>query len=321
MVGLHHGRAPGPAAEVHPIRSAAAVEAMAWGHREVDVDHLLLGLVVVAGPSALELAGAGADLAALRGAVARVRADGGADVAPRSVVRAADRRDAAGCPSPGRRAACWTARRAAGTTGRSCSPCSTTGTGSHGACSATSTSTPPPCATGSPTGAGWPGAPRTERRGPSRPHRAPLRPAPPGSTAPTPSSCPCRPERVWALLGDPSRRPEWDPDCVAVTVAPEGAELLTRPDGTVVSQTVHDTAVGRTLARHRHDPGGPSAGPVRFLDVLRVVVAPDGARTAVGLRRDRSGRGVAWRLARPALSGLVRTQLRICLHAIHQAAA
>ncbi len=321
MVGLHHGRAPGPAAEVHPIRSAAAVEAMAWGHREVDVDHLLLGLVVVAGPSALELAGAGADLAALRGAVARVRADGGADVAPRSVVRAADRRDAARMPvtGPARRLLDGAPRRrddralllallddgnglarrllghldvdAAALRDRVADGSRVAGRAADG----TAWPVPPPPGP-APTGTSWLHGTHAQ-------------------LLPVPS------ERVWALLGDPSRRPEWDPDCVAVTVAPDGAELLTRPDGTVVSQTVHDTAVGRTLAWHRHEPGDPSAGPVRFLDVLRVVVAPDGARTAVGLRRDRSGRGVAWRLARPALSGLVRTQLRICLHAIHQAAA
>ena len=60
--------------EVFAIRSAAAVEATAFGHPEVDVEHLLLGLMVVGGPSAQVLTAAGAELAAScrrRGAAGR----------------------------------------------------------------------------------------------------------------------------------------------------------------------------------------------------------------------------------------------------------
>ena len=58
--------------EVHHVRVAAAAEALALGHPEVDVEHLLLGLLVVGGPSARAMTGAGADLRALRSAVAEV---------------------------------------------------------------------------------------------------------------------------------------------------------------------------------------------------------------------------------------------------------
>ena len=58
--------------EAHHIRVAAAAEALALGHPEVDVEHLLLGLLVVGGPSARALTDAGADLHGVRRAMAEV---------------------------------------------------------------------------------------------------------------------------------------------------------------------------------------------------------------------------------------------------------
>ncbi len=54
---------------MHQIRVAAALEAIALGHTEVDVDHLLLGLLSAGGPSARLLGAAGMDLRSARTAV------------------------------------------------------------------------------------------------------------------------------------------------------------------------------------------------------------------------------------------------------------
>lgn len=59
--------------EVEFIRSAAAVEAVALRHPEVDVEHLLLGLLATGGPSSRVLTEAGADLAAVRRGVREVQ--------------------------------------------------------------------------------------------------------------------------------------------------------------------------------------------------------------------------------------------------------
>jgi hypothetical protein len=72
-------------------------EATAFGHPEVDVEHLLLGLMVVSGPSAEVLTAAGVELTALCRAVGEVQREDlgelGVDVATPQPppVRAADR--------------------------------------------------------------------------------------------------------------------------------------------------------------------------------------------------------------------------------------
>jgi hypothetical protein len=67
------------------LMTAATDEAERAGHREVDVDHVLLGLLVTGGPSTELLSRAGIDLAAARTALAEVRGEGPTPVpVPRS---------------------------------------------------------------------------------------------------------------------------------------------------------------------------------------------------------------------------------------------
>ena len=55
--------------ELHFVRVAAGLEALALGHTEVDVDHLVLGLLSAGGPSAQLFGAAGVDLHSARTAV------------------------------------------------------------------------------------------------------------------------------------------------------------------------------------------------------------------------------------------------------------
>ena len=67
------------------LMTAATDEAARAGHREVDVDHVLLGLLVTGGPSTELLSRAGLDLSAARTALAEVRGENPTPVpAPRS---------------------------------------------------------------------------------------------------------------------------------------------------------------------------------------------------------------------------------------------
>lgn len=73
-----NGSAPGAGRrslswEVEYIRAAAGVEAVALRHPEVDIEHLLLGLLTTDGPSSSVLAEAGTDLAAVRRGVREVQ--------------------------------------------------------------------------------------------------------------------------------------------------------------------------------------------------------------------------------------------------------
>ena len=92
---------------MHYIRSAGAVEAVAPGHPEADVDHLLLGLLATGGPSAQVLTGAGVGLAAVRRAVTEVQERdlgelGVTTVPQRPTIRAASRHVGLAVPVNGR---------------------------------------------------------------------------------------------------------------------------------------------------------------------------------------------------------------------------
>ncbi len=307
----------------HHVRMAAAVEARSAGELVVDVDHVLLGLSVVGGPSAWALARAGADLPSLRRAVAQVRATGPGAWAGshRSTIDAAARREAVRVPVTERTRSVFEATpplrddralllvlideheqigRLLGRLGVDvlalrnglADPTAVAGPDAEDAVT-------------------WPGL------------RLPD-PGPPGSSwsqVDRHRSFPVPAGRVWSLISDPLRRPEWDHRYVGVATGDDGPDHLSRADGGIDTQGVLDVVDGYAIAWSRHDRSRAEAGTRAAGDVLQVVLAPVDGGTAIGLRRHLSGRGTLWRLTRSLAMRATRMELEILAHAIHQAAA
>lgn len=317
--------------ETYPIQVAAAAEALALGHPEVDVEHLLLGLVVVGGPSARALTGAGIDLDALRRAQAQVAGQDLAALgitapAQRAVLHAGQRSAALAVPVGGRardlldaapfrgddRALLLAllddegrrARRLLEHLGIDVEVLRERLGGEHA---------PAPAARD-----------RDGRDGQLGHAFAALRgPAPAGGfwiEASWSQELPVPAERVWALVGDPARRAEWDPDVTAVAVTAEGVEQLTLRSGRATTQRVVQLEPGRAVAWRRRGAGTAEVPAEATEQVLQVVLEPVGATTRVHLRLSSPGRGRGVRLSRPLLARMVRTRLRVQADVIAQAA-
>lgn len=95
-----------PTFDVDHVVTAATAEALALGHPEVDVDHLLVDLLVVGGPSARALVAQGGDLPAARCAAQEEQEEHlrelGLTAGRRPVLRAAARTAARPLPVNGR---------------------------------------------------------------------------------------------------------------------------------------------------------------------------------------------------------------------------
>lgn len=129
-------------------------------------------------------------------------------------------------------------------------------------------------------------------------------------------------ERVWALVSDPLRRPEWDPLCREVALDANRTERLTRSDGGTFHQVVADLRPHRRIGWHRTDPAGRtgSGAPLPPMVVQVALAAQDGV-TVVRLRQDVPVRNRApGSLSRWMLTRMVRSQLRLQAHGIAQAA-
>ena len=309
-------------ADLQLIRSAAALEALALGRPQIDLDHLLLGLIAAGGPSAALLAGAGVDLTRARRVVGGEpgpgpgEPDGRVGRSGRKAVRAADRPAAMRLPLSGRARALLgdlpfrgddrmlllallddeegrigrmlerlgvdvqelRAQAAAGPP--------------RPLVAATDGSGPSlvvPCAT-LPVGMRWMDAEHVQ-------------------VVPVPV------ELVWALVSDPSRRPEWDLTCSATSITSDGHELLVRPSGHPDDQSVVQLVPGRAIAWRR-----PARADAETHQVIQITLAPGTTGTIVSLRRSWPASG-SWRLLRPFLIRMVRTQLRAQAQGITQAVA
>lgn len=86
-----------------------------------------------------------------------------------------------------------------------------------------------------------PGAPGGDRRGPVPEGMH-------GMRASYSQTLPVAPDRVWALVGDPARRAEWDPTGSARTVAADGTEQFIETGGRAVAQRVIHLEPGRHVA-------------------------------------------------------------------------
>ncbi|GAB7190752.1 hypothetical protein NUM3379_14590 [Kineococcus sp. NUM-3379] len=287
-----------PAKEAALAVLAARDEAGRGGDAEVGPEHLLLGLVGLGGPAARVLADAGAGAHALRTA-ARLQ-DGGAQdggllgaglplsPAVRAVVEAAPRRgddrvllrtllDADG----GRVQELL--RRAGADVG------AVRAALDGGAPAGSAAPVPRP-------------APSVHRGGVAFEHEQVVE---------------CTPERLWPMLSDPARRPEWDHTAGSVTVGPDGVQRVSRRVGDgerprVVEQVVTVSDPGREIA-WRHV--GARVGSFPGLH-LRLVAVDGGTR--VHLRADCAAKG---RVGRLLARWVVSTELRMLGQSIARAAS
>lgn len=129
------------------------------------------------------------------------------------------------------------------------------------------------------------------------------RPAPAGAlwmTASYHQHLPVPGARVWALVADPDRRAEWD---------------ATRPAGAAREVVTH-LAEGEEIAWARAE--GTGDGVTR---TVQLRLEPRNGATLLHLRSAVLVRGWSWHLLRPVLERLVRGQLRTQAHLVAQAAS
>lgn len=300
------------------VRAAAVVEAKALGHTELGVGHLLLGLRTVAGPSAHALASAGVGLAELRDAVARSTplASGGTPPPVRRAVRAADRIAAHAVPVAPR------VRDLLDGVAFRRDDADLLGLllddeeDPFPAHLLRSVGVDPGEVARRLAVLRRPGA--LDVAGP-RP--APAQPAEPGTvwltevhthllTAP--------PERVWALLSDPHRRPEWDHACERVDVTGSGVHRIVEPDGSTVENVVASRVPERVIAWRW--PGSHRSTRHPWTGELRMRMQPDRDRTALEASMVLRGRWLVARLGRPVFTRVMRARLTLLAQGVDQAA-
>ena len=299
------------------IHAAAVVEARALGHVELGVGHLLLGLRAVAGPSAHALASVGVGLTALRAAVARwtPAASDGTGPSVRRTVRAADRLGAHDLPvsAPARELLDRVAFR--------CDDADLLGV-------LLDDDDPLPAHLLQSVDVDVgeiarrlavlrrPGALDTVEF-----RTAPAQPAEPGTvwlreahtqllTAP--------PDRVWALLADPHRRPEWDLGCTRVEVSEGGVQRIVEPDGATVEHVIASRVPERVIAWRW--PGSHRASDQPWTGELRIRMQPDRDFTALEASMLLRSRWLRARLGRPLFTRVMRARLRMLVQGVNQAA-
>lgn len=200
------------------ISAAAMEEVVELGHPELDLDHLLVGLLVTGGPSASCLVAAGVDLPSLRRAVRHVQEadveDLGVHVTAPPSVPAAPAARAATVPWGGRALAVVRStdhgqddrallRALLDDEGRRVervlAAAGVDVADLRASLAATTTALSPELPAEATAALAAP-APARRRTSASTTHEVPV-----------------AAEAVWALVGDPRRRPEWDPAVLSVT--------------------------------------------------------------------------------------------------------
>ena len=121
-------------------------------------------------------------------------------------------------------------------------------------------------------------------------------------------------DRVWQLLSDPLRRPEWDPSCSAVVVG-NGVEQVTEPNGTVTEHVVARSLPQEVIAwRWPGTTGRP------WTKELQIRLSARGNRTVADLSMLIRGRRFVAALGRPAFTRLMWGRLRVLAQGVNQAA-
>ncbi|WP_299034758.1 Clp protease N-terminal domain-containing protein [uncultured Pseudokineococcus sp.] len=300
--------------------SAAAMEEVAeLGHPELDVDHLLVGLLVTGGPSASCLVAAGADLPSLRGAVQRLqetdaRALGVHAPAPPAVSPDRTARTSAGVPWGSRALAVMRSadhgqddrallRALLDDEGRRVERV-LAGAGVDVEDLRASLATT--------TAAGDPDLPVEVTAA-----LAALGPAHRRTSASTTHEVPVAADAVWALVGDVRRRPEWDP---AVTG-------LSDDDG--VLRLVYDSGRTTRSVRVLTERTGPRSVLWREMwhddehvtAVLHLAVVPAGAGSRLRVDTATSSRTLRGRVLRPLARRAAGSRARWLGQSVARAAA
>ena len=321
----HDGRLT---SEAFQIQVAAATEALALSHPEADVEHLLIGLLVAGGPSARVLTGAGEDLQSLRRALSEVQqldldGFGVTGTAQRTVLHANERDAALAVPVSGRAqdlldaAPRWADDRALLVAllddegGRARRLLEHLGIDAQEVREQLGSEHVPTAS--APVPSGLDEEAFAELRGP----------APTGSfwiEASWSQELPMPVEKVWALVSDPSRRPEWDPSTTSVTVTADGLEQLSGKRGDARTQRVTQLEPCRAIAWRQRGTGTATLPVEATEQVLQLVLEPGDETTRVHLRHRSPGRGRGVRLSRPLLVRMMRTRLRFMAQAIAQSA-
>ncbi len=320
-------RGPGFMSERFWIFAAASDEALALGDQQLDVDHIVVGLLTVGGASARALAAAGIDLRAVRAAARRlhdldVSALGISTEHHRSVVDAARRPGRVILPSNSRVDEILgmtapalddrplliallddgggRAERLLSEAGIDVHELRARLSGLESAASVTAEESNPHAD----SGGGWAelvaGA------------------ADSGVTwmeAEYSQTVPVSLEQVWELVDGPLRRPEWDPSCVRITPSGDGMFQVAGPDGPTTTASVLRRVQDSLIA------WGSFSSTGEHLGILEVMLEPDGVGTTLHLRCSWPTRGRAsGRLSRLLLTRMVRTRLRIQAQGIANAA-
>lgn len=299
------------------VEVASADEAAALGHPEIDADHLLVGLLAVGGPSARILAGAGLDLDAVRAAAEDLHSEelAGAGVtaeAERRMIPASKRHPTTVRLTPRMRelvdrvsakdddrALLRALIQDEGGRARSILVVAGADIGQVISRTEVPTRTPAPVV-----------ADRSDLLGP----------APDGAhwmSAAHKQQLAVPADRVWSLLADPARRPEWDPAVSSVEELDDGTIRNEHSDGRRSTDAVVQ-ARPRTAIAWRSRPDG--AVDDLQDQVLEVSLSRDGGLTYVELRMWWSLRGKASRLIGRLLVSAFHTRLRACAQGIAHAA-
>jgi uncharacterized protein YndB with AHSA1/START domain len=299
------------------LATAAAEECGRAGHPAVDLDHLLLALLCSGGPSARLLTGAGVTLPAAREACRALQAQ---DLALLGVT--------APVPPPARQQEYGAAARAAEWAPRALAVVrevparrddrallaalldEPAGVARGLLRAAGADDTAVEAALAAPGATDDPGAPGT----------APAAPEPavgPRGVSVT-TLLPAPRAAVWALLADPSRRPEWDSWCSRVDVGDDGtvAVTLRHPRGREVTST---SVVSRWRPPASIAWSDRLDRPGAGLRHLRVDLVAAGAGCEVTLTRWSTPRRAIGRVAAVLARPLVRSELRFRSQSIAQA--
>lgn len=307
--------------QAYSVLLAADEEAARAGHAEVDVDHLLLGLLATGGTAARALSAAGLDLGAARRAQVAVQQE---DLAALGVTADVPPPASGRTYATGTAGLRWSdrARRALAEL-----PDSASDTGLLTAVLADEQG--PARRLLARAGIDAAAVLAAARAADEQAEPEPTAAGPAGWTAVHDQAVAVPRADVWRVVADPQRRPEWDDsvalvrrvhgrsfealDALARTLAPAG-EPVADP-GLVSTHVLTAVEEGRLL---EWEVRYPARGHTEW---LRVELADDGAGCRVTLRhRDGAARGWA-RLLAPLAAWSMRARLRLLTQAVASTAA
>lgn len=307
--------------QVWRLLIASNDEALRAGHDVVDTDHVLLGLLVIGGESAARLRHAGLTLDAGRAAMAQVARD---DLASIGILD-----EAWPTPQPSRYAAeslrfSERAREAleAAHTENDLPVLNAITTDSQGP--ATRLLEVAGIRTGALAQAG---------------HAIDEEPEREAWTALVEETVPVAAERIWALLTDPRRRPEWDEDVAGITILDDSSFrgipriVADSPKfssafgftGAVTTYRVSENSPGEAIAWDAQFPGrgGRLRGRQPFEERLRISLTPiagGSTRLTIALRSDLRRTGGLLGALERRMSRFQEVRLRLIAQALAQSA-